>query len=36
MNKERLKVKCIGIDEEGKGIVKLKGKRISYSKSTRR
>ncbi|CAK7035397.1 23S rRNA (uracil(1939)-C(5))-methyltransferase RlmD [Tissierella sp.] len=26
MNKERLKVKCIGIDEEGKGIVKLKGK----------
>lgn len=26
MNKEQLKVKCIGMDEEGKGIVNVKGK----------
>lgn len=26
MNKEKIKVKCIGIDENGKGIVKIKGK----------
>ena len=26
MNKEQVKVKCIGMDEEGKGIVKVKGK----------
>jgi 23S rRNA (uracil1939-C5)-methyltransferase len=25
MNNEQLKIKCIGIDEEGKGIVKIKG-----------
>lgn len=28
MNRERIKVKCIGMDEEGKGIVKIKGKEI--------
>lgn len=28
MNKEQVKVKCIGIDEEGKGIVKIRGKEV--------
>lgn len=28
MNSEQVKVKCIGIDEEGKGIVRIKGKEI--------
>lgn len=28
MNKEQIKVKCIGMDEEGKGIVKIRGQEI--------
>lgn len=28
MNKEEVKVKCIGMDEEGKGIVKIRGKEV--------
>lgn len=28
MNKEQVKVKCIGMDEEGKGIVKIMGKEV--------
>ena len=28
MSKEQVKVKCIGMDEEGKGIVKIKGREI--------
>jgi 23S rRNA (uracil1939-C5)-methyltransferase len=32
MNKEQIKVKCIGMDEEGKGIVKIRGReaRVPY------
>lgn len=29
MNKEQLKAKCIGMDEEGKGIVKIRGREVS-------
>jgi 23S rRNA (uracil1939-C5)-methyltransferase len=28
MNKEQIKVKCIGMDEEGKGIVKIRGREV--------
>ncbi len=28
MNKEQIKVKCIGVDEEGKGIIKIRGKEV--------
>jgi 23S rRNA (uracil1939-C5)-methyltransferase len=31
MNNEEVKVKCIGMDEEGKGIVKIKGQEVHVS-----
>ena len=31
MRKERLKVKCLGVDESGKGIVRIKGKEYYLS-----